>query len=1008
MSRSRAYNPKAGAASLNAAVAQSDGLFVTLEHLSDSEDSLGSLGSATTGGKAKRKGHAEGTLPKIPVHIIDRNFYRENEKQQKKERRQKGERRRAWTERGQVEELKEEAVGDEESDDNLSIDSFSTSIELPSPISPGKRFLQQKSLLLSPSSPSQAPGQPSSPASLPPTVSLDGSPSKASALPTRLRSMQQDLVNQKASLNQSARSARTKLISNADRAVSNLPLRYLLSKPELRHYAVERILMPFMRLLVLKKRLVLSLAWAIWLRPPEIKMNEKQAKFMVLADALSRLLHGVYHKTFSHWAWHYSSRRTKQTAALKNKAAEDIQRWFRHTRIIRTKSFQWLTTIIESCLQRRKAIKHFIQFEWMRRSAVFKVRRGVYRRRRTHYGARNIDRVWRWVKLYRKTQQRLTRRAFARVIQRWYRMVKMRDEKTLLIIRKILQHGGYSVVLPKAKRVTSMGKSHYDRVGFLGTIEQCASQIQRAWYKSKGQFALFMLFAARRARMEYEKMLNENATIIQQNFRGHLWNLLCKAAMQWNRSRRISRGFRAFKFRCWNWHQMQVIRRNRMARRIQALVRRFLFTARLRMRFKLRKALLIFTRAKKTIAAMMIQREYRAHLERERIKHEQLVAFIAQQRAQAQLVAKKISLIQRNFRQFVTKTFPTHVKMVMWRLLSERRAKLLLAAVTIQKRARPWVVRILKKRRRLHKKMANRIWRFAKARMLAQALWDRVEARRLKEQRASICMQRNFRSFLFIGLLKTRHVVRLALREHRRLVYNHATYVQRWMLRKTMEYYLPVRVAARRQLKKRREAELLRRKLKLQNKAAGFITRLLRLFPVWNKNLKRFNVDRVYYFRRKAAKRMQRFARMVIAWGRFNRIVAYRKAAVREEEVRALMAVAANVVGHYWKRYQEKKTLQVRFENRRKMLDEWHRLEELRLKAMKERAWALEEKRRTDENMAATIKAAWKQGSDTAGKNYYYNFGQFSSSLRQFDPICFPFAPTYPHSNPYPTPLTTQ
>ena len=74
MSRSRAYKPKAGAASLNAAVAQSDGLFVTLEHLSDSEDSLGSLGSATTGGKAKRKGHAEGTLPKIPVHIIAASY----------------------------------------------------------------------------------------------------------------------------------------------------------------------------------------------------------------------------------------------------------------------------------------------------------------------------------------------------------------------------------------------------------------------------------------------------------------------------------------------------------------------------------------------------------------------------------------------------------------------------------------------------------------------------------------------------------------------------------------------------------------------------------------------------------------------------------------------------------------------------------------------------------------------------------------------------------------------
>jgi hypothetical protein len=136
----------------------------------------------------------------------------------------------------------------------------------------------------------------------------------------------------------------------------------------------------------------------------------------------------------------------------------------------------------------------------------------------------------------------------------------------------------------------------------------------------------------------------------------------------------------------------------------------------------------------------------------------------------------------------------------------------------------------------------------------------------------------------------------------------------------------------------------------------------------------------VYYHRRKAAKKMQRFARMVIAWARFDRVVAYRRARVHEQEVLLLLGQASNVVGHYWKRFREKTTLRTRFSNRRNMLDEWHRLEELRLKAMKERAIALEEKRRTDENMRATIAAAWKQGSGPDGKNYYYNYVTGESS----------------------------
>lgn len=56
------------------------------------------------------------------------------------------------------------------------------------------------------------------------------------------------------------------------------------------------------------------------------------------------------------------------------------------------------------------------------------------------------------------------------------------------------------------------------------------------------------------------------------------------------------------------------------------------------------------------------------------------------------------------------------------------------------------------------------------------------------------------------------------------------------------------------------------------------------------------------------------------------------------------------------------------------MLDEYAALLSARLKAEAERAEAEEDVRRTEENMRATIAASWKQGSDTQGRNYYYNF----------------------------------
>ena len=134
--------------------------------------------------------------------------------------------------------------------------------------------------------------------------------------------------------------------------------------------------------------------------------------------------------------------------------------------------------------------------------------------------------------------------------------------------------------------------------------------------EQKGNFAAFMVAAARRAKEEYLQMLNDNATIIQQNFRGHLWNLLNLAAVQHNRSRRISFAFRHYQYRV--WVSKKVARRvHRPARRIQKFCRMQMWKALLTERFKLRKVTKVWFNLRRTLAANSIQREYRAHLERE-------------------------------------------------------------------------------------------------------------------------------------------------------------------------------------------------------------------------------------------------------------------------------------------------------------------------------------------------------------------------------------------------------
>lgn len=774
----------------------------------------------------------------------------------------------------------------------------------------------------------------------------------------------QYLAAQQESLQRDESLARLQLMHHAETMISSLPLRYLFSKPQLRHYAIERASKPLVKLAYLRARILLRKAFDVWRVPPAVKMNDQQVGFMVIAAGLANLFQKIVRARFLHWV--HLSRAAGGHLARCNAAAVKIQLWFCKKRQESRGTFQMLLVAIKMCMQRRQAIKHTIKFEMARRHALVKMLRAIVCRRRHHYAARSMSRVYRWTLLLEKTTWKLTRVCAVRKLQRWRRMLQCRPARELFLIKSVIRYGGYSVVKPKVPA------GHLSR-GLLEGVSACAAQIQKAWYASCGKMALYILQAAKRARAEYDAMINGNATIIQSNYRAHLWNRLLLAAVQHNRARRIQFAFRHYQYRSWVWHRLQVLRQQ-SARRLQRFARSWLWKRFLRRQFILRKAVLIFTRAKKTLSCMVIQRAYRGHLAWLAYKRELLRQFIAAQRKQADVVMKSISRIQRNWRQLKSNRFPRHVYLVMWRIRAASRSKLYNAASRIQKRARIYIEKQKSLRVIVNRKAANKIWRVAKAYRLRLALWDRVMATAQRQRIASNRMKKNFRCLLFWRILKSRCRVRSAIRAYAQLRQDAARYMQFWLQRKIMEYNLPVRVAGRRQLKKRRENEINRRWLARRVKAAPFITRFFRGIVRWAKFLRRANVDRIWYFRRKSCKKIQKFARMVIAWGRFDRIAAYRRKRILIDQERALQLNACNVIGHYWKRKIEKLSLFVRFKNRRKMIDEWNRLEALRIQADKERDEAYEEVRITEENMRATINASWKQGSDTNGRNYYYNY----------------------------------
>ena len=143
------------------------------------------------------------------------------------------------------------------------------------------------------------------------------------------------------------------------------------------------------------------------------------------------------------------------------------------------------------------------------------------------------------------------------------------------------------------------------RAGFLQSLDMVAGVIQRAWYTSKGNYAAFIVAAAR-AKEEHMQMLNDNATIIQHNTAGicgiSSTSLPCSTIVPegsplHSDTINIACGRPPCSFHV-----------HRYIRKIQRCVRKWMERRFLLYRFKARKAFMLVFRRKQLEGAVAIQR----------------------------------------------------------------------------------------------------------------------------------------------------------------------------------------------------------------------------------------------------------------------------------------------------------------------------------------------------------------------------------------------------------------
>jgi hypothetical protein len=613
----------------------------------------------------------------------------------------------------------------------------------------------------------------------------------------RLLELENEIHEEQENMMGAERQDRLRALHTAERYVNKMPLEYLYSKPELRHFAVERCCQVFFRLAQKRAALLEAQALRRWKRfEPEpvvqAQLSEKQIGFLSIAKRFDTLIKKHLRRYFRQWAFTYCTKFDNIRLKAFNDAAYLIQDWYTNMKIIRKQPFRDFVQAIRMCLHRRRAIHYALKMEQLRRQALNKMRRGIATRRRYHFAARTIQRIMRWLMFYRQTKFRLVRSINARRLQRWRRRVMKREKKELALIRLGLRVGAYTKVNSK---IPDMFR---DPDSLLTSIEAVISGIQR-WYMARmGKMDLFEKLAERRRRAEYEAKINKNAGIIQKGYRFHLGKELFRAAKLNNRARRIQRGFRSFVYRRAAFYSLLRFKA-RKARTLQKFGRHVIWTGRLRARFKARKLKLACDGLRRAALVRKIQTNYRVHVIYAAAKKAEMLAFFAEQRLKSDVVLSSVRRIQMEFRNFRRphSKLCRHVRLFALTMQRKERYTVWCMAVVLQKIARKFVARLRELDLQKRVGAANKIWRLAKAYLLKKMIAYLVEETRKRRNAAARRIQHNYRMCTWLRQLFVRFAVMKARIELERLRNRSATKIQHLVRRKNYEYYLPVRLAAR-------------------------------------------------------------------------------------------------------------------------------------------------------------------------------------------------------------------
>jgi len=269
-------------------------------------------------------------------------------------------------------------------------------------------------------------------------------------------------------------------------------------------------------------------------------------------------------------------------------------------------------------------------------------------------------------------------------------------------------------------------------------------------------------------------------------------------------------------------------------------------------RFKARKALLLLTRCKKTIAAITIQRCYRAHVAWLLWVKEQLALFYAAQRANfetSKLAVQKIQLIFRKYHRpnwkilkggwaIETSFYSRHILLLFKNEVRRKYYILTNKATKIQVLIRRWLVRRRLIRKRWEIKNANKIWLFTKSYLLKLALYDRVMATRRRRVKASKKILKNLRKCPFYRKVCLRVITNKLLTDLIAFRNLAVVLIQRLARRKHREYYMPLRIAARLQLKKIRSKRVAEFHFRVFDTAARICQKFGLNILNWNRIMK--------------------------------------------------------------------------------------------------------------------------------------------------------------------------